>query len=147
MPALNTPQFDVVRTRLPRHPQPVPPIYQPEVAARAILAAAENPARREWWVGAPTAIAMIGNAVAPGLADRYLARTAYDAQQTREPVAPDRPDNLYEPLPGDRGAHGDFDGQAHGRSLQWLLTRHRRLLGGLAAAGALAARRTARRAG
>lgn len=133
MPALNTPQFDVVRTRLPRHPQPVPPIYQPEVAARAIVAAAEHPARREWWVGAPTVIAIAGNAIAPGFGDRYLARGGYDSQQTDEPVAPDRPSNLFEPLPGDRGAHGDFDAKAHARSLQWPATRHRRLLGGLAA--------------
>ena len=131
MPALNTPQFDVVRTRLPRHPQPVPPIYQPEVAARAVLMAAEHPARREWWVGASTALTIVGNALAPGFADRYLARTGYDAQQTKEPVSPGRPSNLYEPLPGDRGAHGDFDSQAHGRSGQWLATRHRVALGGL----------------
>jgi len=131
MPALNTPQFDVVRTRLPRHPQPVPPIYQPEVAARAVVMAAEHPARREWWVGASTALTIIGNALAPGFADRYLARTGYDAQQTKEPVSPGRPSNLYEPLPGDRGAHGDFDSQAHGRSGQWLATRHRVALGGL----------------
>jgi NAD(P)-dependent dehydrogenase (short-subunit alcohol dehydrogenase family) len=131
LPALNTPQFDVVRTRLPRHPQPVPPIYQPEVAARAIVAAAEHPARREWWVGASTAFTLIGNAVAPGVADRYLARTGYDAQQTREPITPGRPDNLFEPVTGDRGAHGDFDSQAHGRSAQWLASRHRVALGGL----------------
>ena len=75
LPALNTPQFDTVRTRLPRHPQPVPPIYQPEVAARAIVTAARQPARREWWVGASTALTLLGNALAPGFADRYLART------------------------------------------------------------------------
>jgi NAD(P)-dependent dehydrogenase (short-subunit alcohol dehydrogenase family) len=131
LPALNTPQFDVVRTRLPCHPQPVPPIYQPEVAARAIVAAAEHPARREWWVGASTAFTMIGNAIAPGFADRYLAHTGYDAQQTSEPVTPGRPDNLFEPVRGDRGAHGDFDAQAHGRSAQWLASRHRVALGGL----------------
>jgi NAD(P)-dependent dehydrogenase (short-subunit alcohol dehydrogenase family) len=133
LPALNTPQFDTVRSRLPRHPQPVPPIYQPEVAARAIVAAAKEPARREWWVGASTAFALLGNAVAPGLADRYLARTGFDSQQTDEPVAPDRPDNLFAPLPGASSAHGDFDAKAKGRSLQWLATRHRRLVG--AAAG------------
>src|SRR5205085_878783 len=105
LPALNTPQFDVVRTRLPCHPQPVAPIYQPEVAARAIVGAALHPARREWWVGGSTALTLVGNALAPGLADRYLARSAFDAQQTEEPVAQDRPDNLFAPLPGDRGAH------------------------------------------
>jgi NAD(P)-dependent dehydrogenase (short-subunit alcohol dehydrogenase family) len=144
LPALNTPQFDVVRTRLPRHPQPVPPIYQPEVAARAVVAAAEQPARREWWVGASTAVTMIGNAIAPGFADRYLARTGYDAQQTNEAVPAGRLDNLYEPLPGDRGAHGDFDSQAHDQSAQWFATRHRVALGGLglvALTGALGALR------
>jgi NAD(P)-dependent dehydrogenase (short-subunit alcohol dehydrogenase family) len=143
LPALNTPQFNVVRTRLPRHPQPVPPIYQPEVAARAVVAATERPARREWWVGASTAFTMIGNAIAPGFADRYLARTGYDAQQTKEAVPAGRPDNLFEPLSGDRGAHGDFDSQAHDQSTQWLATRHRVALGGLGltALGALRWRR------
>ncbi len=132
MPALNTPQFDTVRTRVPRHPQPVPPIYQPEVAARAILAAAEQPERREWWVGASTALTLLGNAIAPGIADRYLARTGFSSQQTDEPVAPGRPDNLFAPLPGRRSAHGDFDHQAKSHSVQWEWTRHRRLF---AAAG------------
>jgi hypothetical protein len=129
LPAMNTPQFDVVRTRLPRHPQPVPPIYQPEVAARAILAASREPLRREWWVGASTAVTLIGNAVAPGVADRYLARTGFDAQQTDEQVQVGRPDNLFAPLPGKRSAHGDFDARAKPRSVQWELTRHRRWLG------------------
>jgi NAD(P)-dependent dehydrogenase (short-subunit alcohol dehydrogenase family) len=137
MPALNTPQFDVVRTRLPRHPQPVAPIYQPELAARAVLAAARYPARREWWVGASTAVTLIGNALAPGVGDRYLAWTGYDAQQTHEPVAEDRPDNLFDPLPGARAAHGDFDASAHPRSLQWALTRHRRAGGALGLGAAL----------
>jgi len=136
MPALNTPQFDTVRTRLPRHPQPVPPIYQPEVAARAIVAASREPARREWWVGASTALTLLGNALAPGAADRYLARTGFDSQQTDEPVEAGRPDNLFEPLPGERSAHGDFDGEAKPRSVQWELTRHRRLLAGGAGAAA-----------
>jgi NAD(P)-dependent dehydrogenase (short-subunit alcohol dehydrogenase family) len=129
LPAMNTPQFDTVRTRLPRRPQPVPPIYQPEVAARAIVAAASEPARREWWVGASTAVTLLGNAVAPGVGDRYLARTGFDAQQTDEPVDAGRPDNLFAPLPGERSAHGDFDDQAKPRSVQWELTRHRRPLG------------------
>ena len=102
LPALNTPQFDTVRTRLPRHPQPVPPIYQPEVAARAIVGRRREPARRELWVGASTALTVIGNALAPGLADRYLARTGFDSQQTDEPVPSGRPDNLFRPLPGER---------------------------------------------
>jgi NAD(P)-dependent dehydrogenase (short-subunit alcohol dehydrogenase family) len=151
LPALNTPQFEVVRTRLPRHPQPVPPIYQPEVAARAIVAAAREPARREWWVGGSTALTVAGNAIAPGVGDRYLARTGFESQQTGEPVPDDRPDNLFEPLPGDRGAHGRFDPSAHADSRQWPMTRHRRLLGALAfgSAGAgicmAAAARAARR--
>ncbi len=132
LPALNTPQFDTVRTRLPRHPQPVAPIYQPEVAARAIVAAAREPARREWWVGASTAITLLGNALAPGFADRYLARTGFDAQQTDEPVRPDRPDNLFAPVPGKWEAHGNFDDAAKPRSVQWELTRHRRVLAGTA---------------
>ena len=136
MPALNTPQFDMVRTRLPRHPRPVPPIYQPEVAARAIVAASREPARREWWVGAPTALTLLGNALGPGFADRYLARTGFDSQQTDEPVQPGRPDNLFEPLPGERRAHGDFDDEAKSRSVQWEWTRHRRLIAG--GAGVLA---------
>ncbi len=136
LPALNTPQFDTVRTRLPCHPQPVPPIYQPEVAARAIVTAAREPARREWWVGGSTAVAIAGNALAPGAGDRYLARTGFDSQQTGERVPDGRPDNLFAPLPGDRGAHGDFDAKAKARSVQWELTRHRRLVGGAAAAAA-----------
>jgi NAD(P)-dependent dehydrogenase (short-subunit alcohol dehydrogenase family) len=144
MPALNTPQFDVVRSRLPRHPQPVAPIYQPEVAARAIVAAARNPARREWWVGASTAITLIGNALAPGVGDRYLASSGYDSQQTDTPVEPDRPDNLFEPLPGERSSHGDFDGQARAHSVQWDLTRHRRVLGGVGLATGLVAWSAAR---
>src|SRR5207302_7066630 len=104
LPALNTPQFTWARTRMPKEPQPVPPIFQPEVAAKAIVWAARNP-RRELMVGWPTVKAILGNAVAPSLGDRYLARTGYDAQQTDEPVSPDRPDNLFEPVEGDRGAH------------------------------------------
>ncbi len=132
LPALNTPQFDTVRTRLPRHPQPVAPIYQPEVAARAIVAAAREPARREWWVGASTAITLLGNALVPGFADRYLARTGFDAQQTDEPVQPGRPDNLFAPVPGKWAAHGSFDDDSKPRSVQWDLTRHRRVLAGTA---------------
>jgi NAD(P)-dependent dehydrogenase (short-subunit alcohol dehydrogenase family) len=139
LPALNTPQFDMVRSRLPRNPQPVPPIYQPEVAARAIVTAARRPARREWWVGASTAVALLGNAIAPGVADRYLARTGFDSQQTDTPAQPGRPDNLFEPLPGERSAHGDFDDRAHARSEQWELTRHRLGLAGSGLAASLLA--------
>ena len=124
LPALNTPQFTWVRTRLPRHPQPVPPIYQPEVAAEAIVWAADHD-RREVSVGAPTTLAILANKVAPGLLDRYLARTNYEAQQTDQPIDPDRPDNLLRPLPGDHGAHGPFDDRAHEWSPQWWLATHR----------------------
>lgn len=137
MPALNTPQFSWVLSRLPRHPQPVPPIYQPEVAARAVFWAAEHD-RREWWVGASTAATLMANAVVPGLLDRYLARTGFDSQQTKEPVGPDRPDNLWEPADATRdfGAHGVFDARSHARSPQWWATTRRRSLLGTVAGGA-----------
>ncbi len=122
---MNTPQFDQVRSKLDRNPQPVPPIYQPEVAARAIVHAAEHP-RREYWVGAPTVAAIIGSRVLPGLLDHYLGRTGYRAQQTPEPADPDRPDNLWEPVPGDLGAHGGFGARSHPRSLQAWASAHRR---------------------
>ncbi len=124
LPALNTPQFNWCRTRLPRHPQPVPPIYQPEVAARAIVWAAQHD-RREVYVGAPTVAAILGNKVAPALMDRYLAKTGFDSQQTQQPVPPHRPDNLFSPVPGDHGAHGMFDNRAHERSIQFLASTHR----------------------
>jgi hypothetical protein len=132
MPALNTPQFSWVKSRLPREPQPVPPIYQPEVGAEAVLFAAREP-RREMYVGYPTVQAIVGDKVAPGLADEYLARYGYDAQQTEEPVAEGRRDNLWEPLPGDHGAHGDFDERASASSPQLWASMNR---GPLAAAGA-----------
>jgi NAD(P)-dependent dehydrogenase (short-subunit alcohol dehydrogenase family) len=134
LPALNTPQFSWGRTKMPLQPQPVPPIFQPEVAAEAIVWAARNH-RRELYVGWPTVQAILGNKVAPGLADRYLARTGYESQQIDESVPPDRPDNLFESVPGDFAAHGRFDERAKPRSIQlWLTTRRRWL-----AAGALAA--------
>ena len=132
MPALNTPQFSWCKTRLPRHPQPVPPIFQPEVAAEAIVWAAHH-RRREVFVGGPTLRAIFGNKLAPGLLDRYLAATCYEAQQTSEPVNSTRPSNLFDPVPGDHGAHGIFDANAHSTSMQLLETTHR---GGLALAGA-----------
>lgn len=146
LPGLNTPQFGWVRTTLQRHPQPVPPIYQPEVAARAVLWAAGHP-RREIFVGAPTAPLVWAARLVPGLVDRYLARTNFEAQQTDAAIDPDRPSYLWEPLPGDHGAHGIFGDQAYDRSLQWQLTRL--LPGGgptsLLAAGAAAWRVTRRR--
>jgi len=144
LPAMNTPQFGWVRSRLPRHPQPVPPIYQPEVAARAIVWAAGHP-RREVWVGYPTVGTILANKLVPGLLDRYLARTNIEAQQTDQPVDPDRADNLWSPAPGTQGAHGIFDDKAKGRSLQTELALHRRLVAGAAVSAAGLALRSARR--
>jgi len=149
MPAVNTPQFSWVRSRLPRHPQPVPPIYQPEVAARGVLYAADHPGRRQYWIGASTAATILANRVVPALLDRYLARTGYDSQQTGEPEGHGRPDNLFQPLDGpdgrDHGAHGVFDLRSHPRSLQLWLTEHPMVLSGLAAGTAVAAGLTAGR--
>jgi NAD(P)-dependent dehydrogenase (short-subunit alcohol dehydrogenase family) len=136
MPALNTPQFDWCLSRLPRRAQPVPPIFQPEVGAEAIVWASEHD-RREIYVGTPTLLAIVGNKLAPWLGDRYLARTGYAAQQTPEPEQPDRPVNLWEPVAGDRGAHGRFDGVAHPASRELWTTLHRGTL--VAAAGAAGA--------
>jgi NAD(P)-dependent dehydrogenase (short-subunit alcohol dehydrogenase family) len=124
LPGVNTPQFTWVRTTLRHHPQPVPPIYQPEVAAAAIVDAAGNP-RREVWVGLNTVVTIVGNKLAPWLADRYLARTNVKAQQTDTPIDPNRPDYLHSPLDeaGDRGAHGPFDDRAKPRSRQASLAR------------------------
>ena len=148
LPGVNTPQFDWVRTRLRRHPQPVPPIFQPEVAARAIADAVERP-RREIWVGGPTVMTIVGNRVAPWFVDRYLARTNIKAQQTGEIIPADRPDNLWTPPAGDPGAHGMFDERAKGRSAQYELNHRRRAIAAAgtaaAAAGAAAAVAIARR--
>ena len=142
LPGHNTPQFDWVRTRLHRHPQPVPPIYQPEVAARAIAWAAEHP-KRELWVGLPTVYTILGEKFASGLMDRFLARTNIEAQQTDTPIVPShRDDNLQSPPPGDPGAHGRFDDKAKARSPQLWLATHKRALAG-AAAGAAALGTTA----
>src|SRR5439155_20657137 len=128
MPAVNTPQFDWVRSRLRRHARPVPPIYQPEVAAKAVLYAADHPRRREYWVGGSTAATLVVNAVAPGLLDRYLARTGFGSQQTGQPHDPTDPGNLFQPRDArgepDQGAHGVFDDTAHPRSLQLWASQH-----------------------
>jgi len=148
MPAVNTPQFSWVLSRLPRHPQPVPPIYQPEIAARAVLFAAEHPHRKQYWVGASTAATIVGQRVAPALLDRYLAKTGYDSQQTGPPISADRPHNLWEPRDdesgGDHGAHGAFDDRSLRRSPQSWLSQHARstsvaaaATGAVALAGAL----------
>src|SRR5215471_5191445 len=142
MPAVNTPQFSWVRSRLPNHPQPVPPIYQPEVAARGVVYAADHPRRKQYWVGATTAATILANRVAPALLDRYLARTGYGSQQTAEPADPDRPDNLLQPVDRanshDYGAHGAFDGRSHDHSTQAWLSQHSRVSTGLIAGAAVA---------
>src|SRR5438105_603130 len=117
MPALNTPQFGWVKSRLPRKAQPVPPIFQPEVAAEAIVYASSH-ARREIYVGMPTVEAIVGNKIAPGLLDHYLARTSYDSQQHDGPEDRHRTDNLWEPVDAERdhGAHGAFDSRASAHS-------------------------------
>jgi NAD(P)-dependent dehydrogenase (short-subunit alcohol dehydrogenase family) len=138
LPALNTPQFSWARTKLERKPQPVPPIFQPEVAAEAIVWAAHHP-RRELTVGWPSVKTVVGSKVAPGIADRYLARTGYASQQRDEPVEPGRPDNLFEPVEGDFAAHGAFDDQAKASSLQLTLTRNREWFALATGAGVVAA--------
>jgi NAD(P)-dependent dehydrogenase (short-subunit alcohol dehydrogenase family) len=127
MPALNTPQFAWVRSRLPRKAQPVPPIFQPEVAAEAIYFAAHNP-RREFFIGLPTVKAIVADKIAPSLVDRYLARIGYDSQQYDGAEDPNRPDNLWQPVPGDHGAHGAFDSRARSWSPQLWTGEHRALV-------------------
>lgn len=134
LPAMNTPQFNWCRSKLPNHPQPVPPIYQPEVAARAVVWAADHD-RREVNVGYPSTAAIWGNKFLPSLGDWYLAKTGYESQQTNEPVPKDRSDNLFEPAPGDFAAHGDFDERSTDLSWHLWATMHRSWL--LAAAGAV----------
>ena len=145
MPAVNTPQFDWVLSRLPKPAQPVPPIYQPEVAAHGVLYAADHPERREYWVGGSTAATLAANAIAPGMLDRYLARTGFSSQQDDRPESPSHPVNLWKPADGPSGhdytAHGSFDGEAKPRSVQLWASQHHGLLGGavLGLAGAAAA--------
>jgi NAD(P)-dependent dehydrogenase (short-subunit alcohol dehydrogenase family) len=137
MPAVNTPQFSWVLSRLPRHAQPVPPIYQPEVAAQAVTYAADHPRRREYWVGGSTAITIMGNAVVPGVGDWYLSKTGYSSQQTDEPRDPDQPVNLWEPADAEKdfGAHGVFDAKSTDSSVQMWASQHHGLVTALAAAG------------
>lgn len=148
MPALNTPQFGWVRSRMPKKAQPVPPIYQPEVAARMIYHAAHNPSRREYYAAWSVVKAIFGNKLVPSYADHYLAKNGYQSQQTNEEVEPGRPDNLYHPIAGDHGAHGAFDDRARSRSLEAVAEENVGVLAvllGLGIAGAawcLARRRT-----
>jgi short-subunit dehydrogenase len=134
LPGLNTTQFGLVRTRLPKTPRPVAPVYQPEVAARAIVHAADHAKRRAYWVGGSTVMTIVGNRIAPWFADWYLAKTGIKGQQTDQPADEHRKhtDYLFEPVPGDHGSHGSFDDEAKPRSPQAMLSRHR----GAAAAGA-----------
>jgi hypothetical protein len=141
--AFNTPQFDWGRTCMAKQPQPLPPIFQPEVAARGIYFAATH-RRREVWVGWPAIKAIVGTRLLPGLGDWILASEAYSGQHTDQPVPPGRRDNLYEAVPGDHGAHGRFDSRAKHSSQQLWLTMHRGALlagAGLALAGAALLRR------
>lgn len=144
LPAINTPQFDWCRTKLPGNPQPVPPIYQPEVAARAIVWASSH-RRREVFVGWPTVKAIYGQDVAAGFADTYLSRHGYDAQQTGERASQGQQDNLFEPVSGNYGAHGRFDDKAIGWSLQSWIDLNRgsaaAIAGGLLGLGVLAWRK------
>lgn len=139
MPAMNTPQFSWVRTKMPNHPQPVAPIYQPEVAARGVVFAADHPQRHNYYLGISTSLTVLGNKIAPGLLDRYLAATGYSSQQIpNRPVAADRPDNLFEPVADGHSTHGIFDDKALSHSPQFWFTTHKACLA-FAAAVATAA--------
>lgn len=140
MPAMNTPQFEWVKSRLKHKPRPVPPIFEPEVGARAVYWAAHHN-RREVWVGGSTVGAIVGNKVAPGALDRYLGRTGYESQQTPELDDPSRPDNLWSPVDAseDHGAHGTFDDKSHASSIQlWADTHRTALAVGLGVAAGVA---------
>src|SRR3954471_7852400 len=141
LPALNTTQFGLVRTRMPRMPRPVPPVFQPEVAARAIVWASEHPQRREHWVAGSTVMTILGSRLAPGwIGDRYLAKSGSDSQQTDEPADERRrkTDYLFSPVPGDHGAHGTFGDEAKPRSREVWLAEHRSAIAAGLAAGAAA---------
>lgn len=126
MPAMNTPQFTWVKSRLPNLPQPVPPIFEPEVGARVVVhAALSQSPRREYWVGGSTVQAIVGQKFLPGLLDRYLGKHGYKSQQRKEPDSPDRPNNLWQPVPTSLRAHGPFDQEAHSSSCQVALDLHR----------------------
>jgi short-subunit dehydrogenase len=138
LPGVNTTQFTWGRTKLPKQTMPVPPIYQPEIAADAIHYAAHHK-RRQIYVGAPTVMNILGERTAPWLLDRLLAKTGFKNQMTDSPLDPEGHDNLFEPVDEDRGAHGPFDSQAHERSAQYELAKRRGLAAGLGAVAALGA--------
>ncbi|MDD7813411.1 SDR family oxidoreductase [Mycobacterium sp. CSUR Q5927] len=149
MPAVNTPQFSWVLSRLPRHPQPVPPIYQPQLVARAVLHAADHPRHKQYWAGESTVATLLAQKIAAPLLDRYLARTGYDSQQTSEYIDGTAVQNLWEPVDAatDHGARGVFDDSSHAHSPQIWASRHAGLVAtaatalGVAGAGVLAAAR------
>ncbi len=134
LPAVNTPQFSWARNKTGRRALPVPPIFQPEIPARAIYFAAFNP-RRQTWIGFSTVVAVMANRIAPGLIDRYLASAGYSGQMSSEPTKPDAPDNLFEPVPGAYAAHGRFDAKAYSWSWEVFTSRHRTAMWAAVAAG------------
>jgi short-subunit dehydrogenase len=140
LPAVNTPQFDWALNKTGKKARPVPPIFQPEVAARAIVFGATHP-RRQIWVGFPTVKAILANRIAPGLLDRYLARSGYSGQLTDEPLPADAPSNLFEPVSGDYGAHGRFDSSSRPVSWEMFTDRHRTAFWAVAGLGLLAGAR------
>lgn len=147
MPALNTPQFRWVLNKMPRKAQPVPPIFEPEVGARAVYHAAHHP-RREFYVGGSAVKAIVANKIAPDVLDHYLATYGYESQMINEPNSPNAPVNLWEPVPGDAGAHGDFDARSKEESAQLWLDTHRGMvalgvLGVGAVVGAIVAKKAA----
>ena len=136
LPAVNTPQFDWAMNKMGRKAMPVPPIYQPEVPARAIVFAATHH-RRQIWVGYPTVQAILANRIAPGLIDKYLAKAGYSGQLTDTLLPENAPVNLYEPVKGDYGAHGRFDSKARSGSWEMFTDRHRTAFWAVAGLGAL----------
>ena len=136
LPAVNTPQFDWAMNKMGRRAKPVAPIYQPEVPARAIFFAATH-RRREVWVGYPTVQAILANRIAPGLIDQYLAKAGYSGQLTDEPLGPNAPANLYEPVPGAYSAHGRFDARSKSGSWEMFTDRHRNAFWAAAGLGLL----------
>ena len=146
LPAVNTPQFNWCRTKLPKHPKPVPPIFEPEVPAEAVYWAAHH-RRRELVVGFSALKAIVGNKLAPRFADWYLARTGFDSQQVADMPVGERRDNLFEPVPDEAATRGMFDAEAKRRSYLLYMTMHRRLLAGLLAGAAGTAAGLYRRSG